>query len=139
MDAVLAALVTEEHIRNWWTKEARVVDGKGTFGWSGHGWGVDLDMDHDIAARRVVWKCTRSNMQNTDAWEGTTITFDLVPDDRGTRIDFAQTGYRSSPCFEVCDRGWAYFVGTSLKQYVETGKGIPYPEMQDTSAASGHA
>jgi uncharacterized protein YndB with AHSA1/START domain len=52
-DAIIAALTTEEHIRNWWTKEARVMNGKGTFGWSGHGWSVDLDMDHDIAARRV--------------------------------------------------------------------------------------
>jgi len=133
-DDIMAALMREEHIRKWWTKEARVMDDKGVFGWSGFGWSVELDMEQDMAARQVVWKCTKSNMQNTNGWEGTTITFFLLPDNNGTRVDFAQTGYRISPCFEVCSQGWVFFVGTSLKQYIETGNGIPYPEMQDTSA-----
>jgi hypothetical protein len=82
----------------------------------------------------VTWHCLRSNMQGTNAWEGTNISFKLSPVPGGTRIEFAQTGYRDSPCFETCVGGWAFFVGTSLKQYLETGKGIPYPEMQDTRA-----
>ena len=133
--AVMDALVREEHIRKWWTTEADVHDGKGRFGWSGHGWKVELDLEHDPKAGWVAWTCTRSNMQGTDAWEGTTMTFVLSPQRGGTRIDFSQTGYRDSPCFEACQQGWAYFLGTSLKQYLETGKGIPYPEMHDTGAA----
>ena len=132
-DAIADALMQEKHIQRWWTKEARVQDGKGVLGWSGYGWEVELEMAHDSATRKVVWQCLKSNMQNTNAWEGTTITFALTPQIAGTRIDFAQTGYRESPCYEVCWQGWAFFVGTSFKQYIETGKGIPYPEMQDTS------
>jgi len=72
-------------------------------------------------------------MQNTNAWEGTPITFTLTSQGTGTRVDFSQTGYRESPCYEVCNQGWVFFVGTSLKQYIETGKGTRYPEMLDTS------
>lgn len=133
-ERVMAALMDQEHIRNWWTREAQVVDGKGSFGWSGYGWNVELDMEQHTTPAHVLWKCTGSNMQNTRAWEGTTMSFLLVPEADGTRVEFAQTDYEGSPCFDACDQGWAYFLGTSLKQYLETGKGMPYPEMQDTSA-----
>jgi hypothetical protein len=133
-EAIADALMKEEHIQRWWTKDARVENGKGVFGWDGYGWTVHLDMEQD-GSKRVQWKCTQSNMENTQAWEGTTITFDLGPGTGGTRLAFAQTDYKESPCHEACTQGWAFFIGTSLKQYVETGKGIPYPEMQNTSAA----
>jgi uncharacterized protein YndB with AHSA1/START domain len=132
-EAIMAALMQEEHIQEWWTKEARVEDGKEVFGWSEYGWTVELDMEQDTAMRTVAWKCTNSNMQNTHAWEGTTITFTLTPEKHGTLLDFVQTGYRESPCYKVCNQGWAFFVGTSFKQYIETGKGIPYPEIHDPS------
>jgi uncharacterized protein YndB with AHSA1/START domain len=132
-EAIADALTRADHIQKWWTKEAHVEDGKGVFRWSGHGWTVELDMDKDATTQTVTWKCTKSNMQDTDAWEGTTIAFRLTPEEHGTRLAFAQTGYRASPCYEICNQGWAFFVGESLKRYLETGTGIPYPEMQDTS------
>ncbi len=52
----------------------------------------------------------------------------LTPQAGGTHLDFAQNGYQASSCY-VCVQGWAFFVGTSLKQYVETGIGIPYPDI----------
>ena len=132
LDGVADALMQEDAIRRWWTAEASVRDGIGVMGWSGHGWEVELAMVHDPLAQEVVWRCLRSNMQNTSAWEGTTIRFVLRPVEGGTRLEFSQTGYRESPCRDVCHQGWAFFVGTSLKQYLETGRGVPYPEMVDT-------
>ena len=134
-EAIMDALMQEARIRQWWTREAKVEDGHGILGWSGYGWTVELNMEQDVDAQRVVWNCIKSNMQNTNAWEGTKITFTLTPAIQGTRLDFAQTEYRESPCYEVCNQGWAFFVGTSLKQYLETGKGMPYPEMLDTRKA----
>ena len=132
-DAITDALTQVEHIEKWWTKEARVEDGKILAGRSGYGWEVELEMVRDSATRNVVWHCTKSNLQNTNAWEGTTITFPLTPLAVGTQVDFAQTGYRASPCYEVCVQGREFLLGKSLKKYVETGKGIPYPEVLDTS------
>src|SRR2546428_8984616 len=45
-------------------------------------------------------------MQNTNAWEGTTITFTLTSQGTGTRVDFSQTGYRESPCSGVGVLRW---------------------------------
>lgn len=134
VDAVVDALLQEQAIRRWWTTEADVRGSTGIMRWSGYGWEVELAMTFDPSVPAVVWRCRRSNMQNTSAWEGTTIRFALTRQGSGTRVEFSQTGYRESPCRDVCDQGWAFFVGTSLKRYLETGRGIPYPEMLDTSA-----
>ncbi|MCS3458762.1 SRPBCC domain-containing protein [Aeromonas sp. BIGb0445] len=132
LERVMAALMEQQQIQGWWTTEARIVAGRGVFGWSGYGWCVELDMEQDRVSHRVLWRCTSSNMQDTDAWVGTTISFSLSPEQGGTRLAFAQTGYRASPCFEICQQGWAYFIGTSLKRYLETGKGLPYPDTPNT-------
>lgn len=127
------ALMQERHIQNWWTKETRIKNGIGIFGWSSFGWEVELKMSLSDITGPVVWKCIRSNMQNTNAWEGSTITFVLSPHGTGTQVDFSHTGYHESPCYEACTKGWAFFVGVSLKQYIETGRGCPYPSVFDAS------
>ena len=132
-EAIAEALTRAEHIRGWWTHEATLQGGRLGAGWSGHGWVVTMDVVRNDAERNVVWRCVKSNMQNTNAWEGTTISFVFTPVEGGTRVDFAQTGYRESPCYVLCVQGWAYFLGTSLKGYLETGKGTPYPEITDTN------
>jgi hypothetical protein len=61
-------------------------------------------------------------------WEGSTITWDLMPISKGIRLLFGQhdiivgaTGYS----IEETRAGWEYFL-SSLKAYLETGKGAPY-------------
>lgn len=131
--AILNALMFEQEIRRWWTVAVDIdPTGHGVFAWDSYGWRVHLDMARDDAARTVRWTCTQSNMQNTDAWEGTHIDFRVTLQTEGCRLDFCQSGYRDSPCRDVCDGGWRYFIGTSLKRYLETGKGLPYPETLDT-------
>jgi hypothetical protein len=125
--AIVDALILPDHIAQWWTKEAKIRDGKLIVGWSGFGWKVVLDVAHEMSSRIVSWRCLQANMQNTNAWEGTTMTFSLSPEADDTHLKFRQNGYRDSPCYGVCSQGSAFFVGSNLKQYVETGPGIPYP------------
>ena len=129
---VAEALLRQEHLRQWWTREAELAGDEAVLRWSGHGFEVRLRIERDAAHGRVSWHCSRSNMQGTSAWEGTTIRFDLHPETGGTRIEFAHAGYAESACRDTCDQGWAFFVGTSLKRYLETGRGIPYPDIEDT-------
>jgi len=123
-EKIMEALMQEEHIQKWWTNEAKVIDGKGVFGFSDHG-DTEARFDMERHDNKVVWKCTKSSMAGTNAWEGTTVTFVLTPEANSTRLDFLQSGYRESPCYQVCNDAWGFFVGTSLKQYLETGKGSP--------------
>ncbi|HRN61678.1 MAG TPA: SRPBCC domain-containing protein [Luteimonas sp.] len=136
---VAQALLRQEHLRRWWTREADVVDGNAVLRWSGHGFEVHLRMEQDAARNRVLWHCARSNMQGTSAWEGSIIRFDLHPEAAGTRIEFTHAGYADSPCRDTCDQGWAFFLRSSLKRYLETGVGIPYPDIIDTRDAAPEA
>jgi hypothetical protein len=77
-----------DHIAQWWTKVAKIRDGKLIDGWSGFGWEVVLDVAHETSSRIVSWRCLHSNMQNTNAWEGTTMTFSLSPQADGTHLKF---------------------------------------------------
>lgn len=131
-DDVVRALLDPAHVKHWWTREARLDDGCLVLRWSGHGWEVVLEPTWAPDLHTVTWRCLRSNMQDTDAWEDTTITFELHAEPGGTCIEFSQTGYRDSPCYDACVGGWAFFLGTSLRQYLETGQGIPYPDVEDT-------
>lgn len=47
------ALIRGELIQEWWTKEARVEDGKGILGWSGYGWTVEFDIPPFLSTRWV--------------------------------------------------------------------------------------
>ena len=79
-----------------------------------------------IDGNQVSWNCVKSNMQNTDAWEGSTILFSLKKENGGTKLLFTHSDYKASPCYEVCSEGWNFVLGTSLKAYLESGKGMPY-------------
>lgn len=133
IEEIVGALMDASRVREWWTREAQSTSDTLLVRWDGYGWLVEFATNFDETSNTVEWRCVTSNMQNTDAWVGTTVTFRMVPLLEGTRVEFAQTGYRDSPCFDVCVQGWEFFLGTSLRLYLESGKGIPYPEMLDTS------
>ena len=124
--SIVSAITESKHIQKWWTKKAIVNLGKGIFEWDGHGWRVELTLEKTSNNQSVVWKCIKSNMQNTAAWEGSTMYFELLPYENGTRMSFRHSGYKDSPCYDVCLEGWNFVLGKSLKSYLETGKGMPY-------------
>lgn len=127
-EAIIHALTDADSIRNWWTEDAVMNGKKLSVKWNGYGWAVELDVERN--AQNVVWKCTQSNMQNTPAWEGSTMQFTLFPDSYGTRMEFEHSGYADSPCYDACFAGWHHFLGGSLKAYLEQGKGMPYREKE---------
>jgi len=130
-EVIASALTDPGHLARWWTREAAGRDGHLRLDWSAHGWAVELDVLHEPERRRVVWHCTRSNLLDSDAWTGSSICFGLHPTASGTRIEFSHEDYPDAPCLPTCERGWAFFLGTSLKQYLETGQGMPYPDMPE--------
>ena len=70
---------------------------------------------------RVDWKV----LQSGPDWEGTRITWDLTPDDKGTKILFGHRDWTiTNGSYASVNYNWGYFL-TSLKAYLETGKGTP--------------
>jgi len=124
-----SSLISGEHIKNWWTTSAELeakTGATGIFKWQSHKWIVKIKLEKIIENVYIQWRCIESNMQNTDAWVGTTMNFNLEPLGANTKLLFSHEGYRNSPCREICTDGWQFVLGTSLKKYLETGIGQPY-------------
>ncbi len=123
---VFHALTTSDGITGWWSNHvmAEPKVGSLTDVRFENGEVMKFEMTDLEVGKKVHWRC-RLSPHN---WEGSTITWDLTPTAKGTRLLFGQhnltvgaTGYR----IEETRAGWEYFL-ESLKSYLETGKGTPY-------------
>lgn len=60
-------------------------------------------------------------------WEGTKLKWEIQELDGKTQISLTHKGLIPSlDCFAICKAGWDYFFVTSLKNYLNEGKGSPY-------------
>jgi hypothetical protein len=84
----------------------------------------------------VRWQCVEQHhhapdkLKRADEWAGTSVVFRLVPQSKtGTLLHFEHIGLVPGlECYDICNTGWNHFLGISLKNFVETGKGTPYVE-----------
>ena len=125
---VYEAVATPEGVSAWWTLD-------GVRGRSEEGGRLEFYFGQPEPAavmevtelrpkERVVWSC----VGGADEWVGTTLTFELSPSTEGTAVLFSHADWREASEFMAhCSARWAYFL-LSLKAYVETGRGTPFPE-----------
>ncbi|WP_420583068.1 hypothetical protein [Reichenbachiella sp.] len=69
-----------------------------------------------------------SNLKDIEEeWLDSEIVFLFKDLDKDTiELNFEHQGLTPKlNCYEICDAGWTHFICTSLKQYLETGKGVP--------------
>ena len=85
-----------------------------------------IEVEH---GKRVVWRVTESLLpwlKDREEWKGTEIVFDIAPTTLGTRLTFAHIGLTPKvECFAQCEKGWDYFIGTSLFKLITEGTGMP--------------
>jgi uncharacterized protein YndB with AHSA1/START domain len=128
---VYEATATADGVRSWWTggSVAEEVGGRSRLEFGAGGW-TELRIDRLVPDREVVWTCVAQDIANfdpRDEWVGTTIKFRLEPLDAGerTRLRFVHEGLTGLGCEKMCVKGWAHYVGVSLRALVETGAGSP--------------
>ncbi len=123
---VFHALTLPDGITGWWSNHvtAEPVVGSLTEIRFENGGVFKMEITDLEVGKKVHWRVRLSPHD----WEGSTITWDLTPISKGTKLLFGQhdlfvgdTGYS----IEETRAGWEYFLG-SLKSYLETGKGTPY-------------
>lgn len=113
----------------WWTDECNfdLQTSIATFKWRNFGWTVQMLVKRTEPNSLIEWECIASNMQNTNAWQGSIVTFKIAQlNSNRSRLDFLHDGYKNSPCFNACNAGWAFVLGNSLRSYIETGIGKPF-------------
>lgn len=117
-DKVYAALATQEGLRGWWTADTKAdekVGGKAEFGFDKRGMVFRMKIEKLEAGKRVVWTCYGDQPE----WNGTTLTWDLAPNDRGTTVRFTQTGWKAvTEMYAICNSTWGELM-YRLKSYAE--------------------
>ena len=116
---VFDALATADGVRSWWTRDADLaahVGGRGEFRFYGGSKITQVEIVELTPSARVGWKVLDSFRSE---WRGTTITFDLRPDDDGTKLLFAHRGFPlPDDDYALCTTGWGIYLG-SLKTLLE--------------------
>jgi hypothetical protein len=82
-----------------------------------------------IPGKKVVWLVTDSRLnfiKEKDEWTNTKISFELSGHNDQTRINFTHHGLNAGvECYEMCVKGWDYYIKGSLYKFLTEGKGTP--------------
>ncbi|MBN7821035.1 SRPBCC family protein [Bowmanella yangjiangensis] len=118
------ALTRLEGLKAWWTHDVHGHSGEGqilTFTFSNNG-SFDMQVIRNNG-NQVCWKCIRG----PEDWLGTHIEFNIQETPAHNQLMFRHTGWaEENPFFHHCSTKWATFL-LSLRDYVETGQGRPFP------------
>lgn len=121
---VMHALNTTEGLSSWWTTDTSGDTSEGgKIEFRFNGMGPDMTVIRN-EPNHVVWKITAAH----DEWVGTTVGFKVFADDKQTHVMFSHAGWaEETPFHHHCSMKWATFL-LSMKSYLETGKGRPFPD-----------
>ncbi len=88
-----------------------------------------------VPCQRVVWRVLDAHLNFTkdpDEWIGTEIVFELSRQGDQTELRFSHLGLVPEvECFEKCSGAWDFYIGSSLRQLITTGRGQPNPTEGD--------
>jgi hypothetical protein len=82
-----------------------------------------------VPGKRVAWHVLDGYLDfatDKTEWTGTDITFDISPVGSGTEVRFTHIGLVPQyECFESCSSAWGFYINSSLRNLITTGKGDP--------------
>jgi uncharacterized protein YndB with AHSA1/START domain len=124
--AVYGHIATVDGLRQWWTTDTRgqsSVGDKVSFHFGGPDRFMTMEVVELDADRRVVWRC----IDGPEEWIDTSIVFDLKHVEGETIVNFTHAGWREPVEFMGhCSSKWGSYL-LSLKQSIERGAGLPFP------------
>jgi hypothetical protein len=85
--------------------------------------------------REIVWRVTDCNLhwlQDRKEWQGTQVVWLLESDGTKTTITMTHVGLKKDcECYDMCERGWNFYVGESLRKLIL--ENIGRPDMEHAS------
>jgi uncharacterized protein YndB with AHSA1/START domain len=123
---VYEALSTSKGLAGFWTADSQVEPKTGTIARFGFGGPLlEMTVEELTPGKRVRW----STHTGFDAWKGTNVTWEIKPaKDGGNEVWFSHEGWPEQlPAKDLASVNytWGRVVGR-LKEYVESGKPVPY-------------
>ncbi|WP_344980483.1 SRPBCC domain-containing protein [Compostibacter hankyongensis] len=119
------------NVRGWWSEniEGKTDELNGEFTHRDRYLNVTFKITQ-LTPQKIVWDIVESHcnmfLENIHEWEGTRIVFEITRKAGKTEIKFTHQGLSPEfECYKVCSKAWSFFITTSLKDLIETGKGDP--------------
>jgi len=124
---VFRALTETDQLSAWWTRAEELSDNQLCFSFGPNGeHKVTMAVTASEPHRELEWRCQSGPWENTDGFQ-----FEIKNSERGAILFFSNPGWHEDKnnldFFRHCNTKWGYFLGVSLKQFVETGRGQPHP------------
>ena len=117
-EAVYAALATQTGLRGWWTADATSEEKAGSeavFGFDRRATIFRMHIERLERAKSVMWSCHGDQPE----WNGTTLTWELAPNNGGTTVRFVHHGWReATELYAICNSSWGELMHR-LKNYSE--------------------
>jgi len=115
-------------VSNWWgsvDKSTNAIGDQFTITFGDAHW--TFKISEYLKNESLVWVCIDGQPELNQEWIGHILTWTISEvDDTIVDISFHQQGLTNAlPCFNVCSAAWDRFILSSLKNYLETGKGQP--------------
>jgi uncharacterized protein YndB with AHSA1/START domain len=122
---VFSAIGTGEGLSSWWStrvEAAESIGGEIRFTFTKN-FNPVMEITDKKRDERIEWKCTAGH----EPWRDNRFTFALEDVDGRVRLTFTQEYAKelSDVDYGTYNFNWGYYLN-SLKQYCETGRGMPY-------------
>ena|SRR5713226_7017236 len=127
---------TEQGVRNWWTEFCTMeerVGGQAAFRFPSAGFHAVVRIAELKPHQLVEWECLESEHPDNSGfvdlhdWVGTRMRFEIEPKGAGqSQLAFTHVGLIPLECKEACSSLWSFYLGQSLRGYLETGSGKPH-------------
>jgi len=120
---VYDAITTLPGLSSWWSRATGNTEKNGKLNFHFDDIKMEMTILDQVPDKKVIWQCTEQEGE----WKDTVITFDLVKTDAQVFINFSHKNWahQTNLCSH-CSTKWAVFM-LSLKDYLEKGKGQPFP------------
>lgn len=126
------AFAAINHVRGWWSEaiegDTDRLGGEFTFRHRDVHQSRHLITEF-IPNRKVVWLVLDAHLsfvKNTSEWKGTKTLFEIARKGAQTEVRFTHVGLGpEAECFEACSGAWRFYINTSLRNLITTGKGQP--------------
>lgn len=119
------AITDPKKLAQWWTTDVRGTSVPGKKLEFGFGGLTQEMLVSDLKPGKLVrWKATENGLSD---WAGTGLEFRIFSQDGLTYLHFRHSNWRKdAKMYAQCNTDWAFYL-LSLREFVERGKGRPFP------------
>ena len=126
------AFAAINNVRGWWSEEIDGITNKPGAEFDYHFKDIHrckLKITELAAGKKVVWRVLDNYFNFTKdetEWKGTDIVFDISRKGDKAEVRFTHVGLVAEyECYDACSEGWSFYINSSLRELITTGKGQP--------------